>query len=92
VAKLVIRDDDGNMLGKLVIPDGATQEQIIAAGETAREKLLAQRAVDRVPASGKQIKCMACGEIQAYESFAAHVEQICRPRVEKMERAALRRT
>lgn len=98
MAKLVIRDDAGAVLGKLVIPEGATHEQIIAAGEVARERLLAQRAMQSAaghqPAgnTARQIKCMACGEIQPYETFAKHVENVCRPRVEALEREALRRT
>lgn len=39
---LVIKDpSDGSVLGKLKIPDGATNDQIAAAGLAAREKLLA---------------------------------------------------
>lgn len=41
--KLVISDTDGTVLGKLVIPDGASTEDIIAAGERARADLLARK-------------------------------------------------
>ncbi len=96
MAKLVIKDDDGNVLGRLVIPEGATQEQIIAAGQVARERLLAKQRTEAAPAtdalSGRQIKCMACGEIQPYELLAAHVEEVCRPRVEALEQEAMRRS
>lgn len=39
---LIIKDpSDGSVLGKLKIPEGATNDQIAAAGLAAREKLLA---------------------------------------------------
>lgn len=112
--KLVIRDDDGNLLGKLGIPDDATDDEIAEAYETAKINLLAKRnlrpktlfevgvqadenlksqqQVDAAKATNtRQIKCMACGEIQPYDYLAEHVETVCRPRVEELERQALRR-
>lgn len=95
--KLVIRDDAGNLLGKLGIPDDATDDEIAEAYETAKVSLIGKRAAKASPElaetalSGRQIKCMACGDIQPYEMLATHVEEVCRPRVEALERQALRR-
>lgn len=90
--KLVIRGDDNEVLAKLVIPDDATDDEIATAYDTAKAQLTAKKAKATESAlSGRQIKCMACGEIQAYEKLAEHVEQVCRPRVEALEAQALRR-
>src|SRR3989442_5569765 len=86
MSKLVIsHPETGERLGELRIPDGATTEDIIAAGEVARQQLLQKYVnaehnakIDAAPKAGsaeRLILCQLCRVPQPESSFAAHCDE-----------------
>lgn len=81
MAKLVIHDPDtGARICALVIPEGATHEQIVAAGaavlarHNATKKTNGPEQAAAAKPTDRQVLCQLCREPKLESELAAHVE------------------
>ena len=93
MAKLKISDPEtGEHVGTLVIPPGATHEQIIEAGKAVLARHRAKKAnghaaQDAPPAAGqRELLCQLCRQPIPESDLAAHVE-VEQQRMMKLELA-----